>query len=56
MIYKCGGSRGNNEKFANTPNNCFINNDNIINISVPAKLDKQWYIDLAKERLQQFGL
>lgn len=56
MIYKCGGSRGNNEKFANTSEHCFINNDNIIGASVPAKLNKQYYIDLAKERLQQFGL
>lgn len=44
------------EKFANTPDNCFIYNDTVEGIQVPAKLDKQWYIDLAKTRLEQFGV
>ena len=55
-IYKCGGSRGNNEKFANTPDNCFIENGYIIGAAVPEKLDRDWYIQLATERLKQFGL
>lgn len=42
------------EKFANTPDHCFIDNGDIINKRIPRKLDKQWYIDLAKERLIQF--
>lgn len=56
MIYKCGGSRGNNEKFANTSDHCFIDNSDIKDKTVPTKLNKSWYIDLAKERLSQFGL
>lgn len=44
------------EKFANTPEHCFINNDDIKNEKVPYKLDKKWYIDLSKERLKQFGV
>ena len=44
------------EKFANTPDNCFIYNDSVFGMKVPAKLDKQWYIDLAKTRLEQFGV
>jgi DNA polymerase len=44
------------EKFANTPDHCFIDNGNVKNKSVPKQLDKQWYIELAKERLKQFGL
>lgn len=44
------------EKFANTPEHCFINNEDIKNEKVPYKLDKKWYIDLAKERLKQFGV
>ena len=44
------------EKFASTPEHCFINNDNIIDLTVPSKLDRDWYIQLANERLKQFGL
>ena len=44
------------EKFANTPEKCFIENGNINGVEVPEKLDKQWYINLAKERLEQFGV
>lgn len=54
MIYKCGGSRGNNEKFANTPEHCFIDNSDVKNKTVPNKLDKSWYIELAKKRLDAF--
>ena len=44
------------EKFANTPESCFIFNDDVTDVKVPAKLDKQWYIDLAHKRLNDFGL
>jgi len=44
------------EKFANTPEQCFIMNVNVNDLPVPDKLDKQYYIDLAKTRLKQFGL
>lgn len=44
------------EKFANTPERCFIDNGNVNGKPVPRKLDKQWYINLAKERLEQFGV
>lgn len=44
------------EKFANTPDCCFIDNTNVKEKKVPRKLDKQWYINLAKERLRQFGV
>ena len=42
------------EKIANTPDNCFIYNDNVNGLIVPEKLDKQWYIDLANKRLDDF--
>ena len=45
-----------NEKFANTPENCFIWNESVIGVDIPEKLDKQWYIDLAKKRLEDFGV
>lgn len=44
------------DKFANTPECCFINNDDINGVPVPSNLDKQYYIDLAKDRLNQFGV
>lgn len=44
------------EKFANTPLHCFINNDDINEKKVNDNLDKQWYIDLAKKRLKDFGI
>ena len=44
------------EKFANTPDKCFIDNSNIKDKKIPYELDKNWYIDLAKDRLKQFGV
>lgn len=44
------------EKFANTPEHCFIDNEDIKEKDVPYKLNKTWYIDLSKERLKQFGV
>ena len=43
------------EKFANTPMNCFIDNSNVNEKEVPAKLNKQWYIDLALKRIADYG-
>lgn len=43
------------EKFGNTPDHCFIWNDNVNGVSVPEYLDLNYYIDLAKERLVEFG-
>lgn len=42
------------EKIGNTPESCFIVNDNIISTKVPPILDKQWYINLANKRLNDF--
>lgn len=44
------------EKFANTPANCFIDNSEVNGKEVPMKLNKQWYIDLATKRIEDFGL
>lgn len=54
-ICKCRAAN-NPAKFGNTPESCFIDNENITNKKVPKKLDKQWYIDLAKKRLGDFGI
>ena len=44
------------EKFGNTPDHCFICNDDVCGFKTPQTLDKGWYIDLAKKRLKQFGI
>ena len=52
-IYKIK-TNGRKEKIANTPERCFINNDNVNDKRIPRRLDKQWYIQLAKKRLNDF--
>ena len=44
------------EKFANTPDNCFILNGDVNGVKIPSRLNKQWYIDLAKKRLNDYGV
>lgn len=53
-VYKV--KQGRNNKFANTSERSFIENGDITNAKVPAKLNREWYINLAKERLQQYGV
>lgn len=56
-VYKLKSTVSKNpEKFAFTPDKCFIDNGDIIDKTVPEYLDRQWYIDLTKERLLQFGV
>ena len=54
-LLKCDGVR-NPAKFGNTPDHCFIENGDIRNMSIPSKLDRQYYINLTKKRLEDFGL
>jgi DNA polymerase len=54
-LLKCDGVR-NPAKFGNTPDHCFIENGDLKDMSIPSKLDRQYYIDLAKKRLEDFGL
>lgn len=55
-IGKCKKKGATIEKFGNTPLHCFIFDDYINGLSAPAKLDKQWYVDLAYSRLKQYGI
>lgn len=55
-IGKCKEPGATIEKFANTPDHCFIDNGDVNGKECPTYLDKQWYIDLAKERLKQYGV
>ena len=43
-------------KFGKTPDKCFVVNDDITDAKCPEKLDRQWYIDYAKRRLEGFGI
>lgn len=42
-------------KVEGTPEHCFLINDSINGLACDNKLDKKWYIDVAKKRLQDFG-
>lgn len=54
-LLKCDGVR-NPAKFGNTPDHCFICNDDLNEMRIPDKLDKQYYIELAKKRIEDFGV
>lgn len=58
QILKCkiNSNADKKDKFANTPDKCFIDNSNINGKKIPSNLDKQWYIDLTKRRLRQYGV
>ena len=60
MIYKVKTEGAKPEKFANTPEKCFIDNTQIVfddgtKKPIPEWLDKQWYIDLAHKRINDFN-
>ena len=55
-IFKVKNENKNPEKFADTPKVCFIDNSNVMDKTIPTHLDKQYYIDLAKKRLEDFGV
>ena len=57
-IYKVKNKNGvlKAEKFADTPLHCFIENGDINGEKPPLKLDKQYYIELAKKRLKDYGV
>lgn len=42
------------EKIANTPERCYIFNDDVNEMKVPSALNKRWYIELAEKRLSDF--
>ena len=44
------------DKFGLTPDHCFVENSDVREMSVPEVLDKKWYIDLAKKRLEDYGI
>lgn len=55
-VKKVKAATGRLEKLTNSPEHCFIWNDDVKGVKIPDKLDKQWYINFAKKRLADFGV
>lgn len=53
-LYKKHKSKETLDKTAGTPEKCFIDNSDITEKDIPSKLDRQWYVDLAKTRIKEF--
>lgn len=54
---KYDGSNKRYNKFGNTSEHSFIENGNVLDKPIPKKLDKQWYINLANDRIEKkFGM
>ncbi|APC83853.1 DNA polymerase domain-containing protein [Clostridium botulinum] len=53
-VFKVKTEGGTKEKIASTPLRCFIDNSDISDKTVPRKLDKKWYIDVAWKRIKDF--
>lgn len=56
MIGRVKAGEAKPEKFGNTSEHSFIDNGDVHGKKCPEYLDKNWYIQLAKTRLAQFGV
>ena len=55
-VKKIHAETGRPAKIENSPESCFIFNDEVNGVKVLEKLDKEWYITLANKRLKDFGV
>lgn len=55
-VKKVHAVRKTTAKLTNSPEHCFIFNDDVKSVPVPDKLDRQWYIDFTNKRLSDFGV
>lgn len=55
-VKKIHATTGRPAKISNSPEHCFIFNDEVNGVKAPSRLDKSWYIDLALKRLNDFGV
>lgn len=54
-LFKLSNRTGKAEKVANTPLKCKVFNGDVNNMEVPNWLNREWYIELAKKRIKDFG-
>lgn len=55
-LSKLHAKTGRVAKLEGTPKHTFLVNGDVNGVKCPAKLDKQWYVDVAKKRLIDFGV
>ena len=55
-LYKLHNNKTKPDKFPSTPLSCFIVNEDVNGVSTPDKLDREFYINMAKERVKDFGI
>ena len=54
-LIKIHATTGRPAKIESTPEHAFLWNESVEGVKCPNKLNKQWYVDLAKKRLSDFG-
>lgn len=55
-VQKVHATTGRPAKISNSPEHCFIFNDEVNGVKAPKSLDKSWYIAMANKRLKDFGV
>lgn len=55
-LKKIHAQTGRSAKLEGTPEHAFLWNESVEGVKCPEKLNKQWYIDMAKKRLVDFGV
>lgn len=55
-LYKLHNNKIKPDKFPSTPLSCFIVNEDVNRMNVSDKLDREFYINMAKERVKDFGI
>lgn len=55
-VRKVHAITGRPAKMPNSPESCFIFNDDVNDVKVPNKLDREFYINMANKRLKDFGV
>lgn len=53
-LFKVHKERGTTAKVEGTPLHCFIYNDEVNGVGIPEELDKSWYVEVAKKRINDF--
>lgn len=53
-VYKKHKNKITLDKTPSTPEHCFIINDDIQDMAIPTKLDRNWYCDVAEKRISEF--